>query len=800
MNVEDRLRDAMRARAAEVEPGDRLDAIGTRLDAAPSRRWRRPAFVALAAAAVIAVLVGALVIVNRDDGGRDVRTVDDAPHVDLAQPAEAIWPLKSGGTRYDTAEAAAVGFARDYLGLSSADLRNGDAAVSPVRVEVAGMVVVVEQLRGERGWWVTGSTADGVRVARPIAGETVGPGKVAVAGCAEGSGGPVRMEVRGDGVDAPLGQGESLSSSCDFAADLAGHYPAVGHGAVVAWARDRKAATVVRVSFEPRAQPLEAMWPIAATAVRFDTPAAAAESFAKDYLHIAEPGAAGTPVEVGDATQVPISRMTVHVRRLTAEAGWWVTGSEADDITVEKPEAGGSYTPDEEVAGCAGVAAVGIGLQYDGSPAFGLGGIQTQNCVYHGLPADQRPHPVAPAGAVVVAAVDDQLRPLRATVVRVRIPPSAPRLTGAELAEVAWPPTGFDRPYDTAAQAATQFALDVLGFRAVAGDPVVRRISDVKATVTVRPTDGGPETRVSTVRVDGRGWLATGADADGLVIEQPTAAGAVDVNGPATVNGCSVSAVPPTLAIRDDAPNASPLAEQALGAEPDCRVTATVTLGRRPSTRYGTVVLTLEDPLHQVVQAAAVRIAFTAGAPAATTTTTIAAGPPADALAEVSATEPEVAAERWAATVAGDEVLRVVAHRPVGELPGAMEEVDLRQPYGGPVTTVTVRRSGDQWWAVAATTPNLLVDEPASMADVATPIHVTGRSQAFEAQIVLQVVQRGQVISETAAMGGSSELQPFSTDVAVPKATPGRATLLVLTRSAKDGSVAEVTAVPITFR
>jgi hypothetical protein len=207
-----------------------------------------------------------------------------------------------------------------------------------------------------------------------------------------------------------------------------------------------------------------------------------------------------------------------------------------------------------------------------------------------------------------------------------------------------------------------------------------------------------------------------------------------------------------------------------------------------------------DQTTHHVVQAAAVRIAFAPPTGSTGTTTTMpGAEPPGDALGDVWGSEPEVAAERWAATVAGDGVLRAVGHRPVGELAGAMEEVDLRQADGGPVTTVTVRKDNGAWWAVAATTPNLLVDEPAAMAEVGSRIHVTGRSQAFEAQIVLQVVQNGAVIAETTAMGGSSELQPFAADVEVPRAAGGRATLLVLTRSARDGTVAEVTAVPITF-
>ena len=94
------------------------------------------------------------------------------------------------------------------------------------------------------------------------------------------------------------------------------------------------------------AQPVEAVWPFAATAARFTDPLTAAFSFAHDYLGMTQPllGA----FQRGDSRSGEFSLRanatgpvtTVMVRQLTADNTWWVIGAACADIADYAQRAG----------------------------------------------------------------------------------------------------------------------------------------------------------------------------------------------------------------------------------------------------------------------------------------------------------------------------------------------------------------------------------------------------------------------------------------------------------------------------
>ena len=98
-------------------------------------------------------------------------------------------------------------------------------------------------------------------------------------------------------------------------------------------------------SFAPTADPAQALWPRAHSSQRFESPVAAAQSFAVDFLGLVDPIVG--ELREGDARsgEVPIypieggPETTVLVRQLEDDT-WFVIGSDTADITLESPAAG----------------------------------------------------------------------------------------------------------------------------------------------------------------------------------------------------------------------------------------------------------------------------------------------------------------------------------------------------------------------------------------------------------------------------------------------------------------------------
>lgn len=173
--------------------------------------------------------------------------------------ATAVWPHARSSTRYADPQAAARGFAVDYVGVpnpSVGPFQAGDGRSG--EVQVGGMRVLVRQLGGDGSWWVLGSIADRVRLDTPT-GLDVISSPVRLRGRSSAFEGNVTVEVREDGNRFPLGTGyvtggagpalEPFDGTVTFSEPTA-----AAAGAVLLFERSAAdgrvhAATVIRVYF-----------------------------------------------------------------------------------------------------------------------------------------------------------------------------------------------------------------------------------------------------------------------------------------------------------------------------------------------------------------------------------------------------------------------------------------------------------------------------------------------------------------------------------------------------------------------
>jgi hypothetical protein len=130
-------------------------------------------------------------------------------------------------------------------------------------------------------------------------------------------------------------------------------------------------------------------------------------------------------------------------------------------------------------------------------------------------------------------------------------------------------------------------------------------------------------------------------------------------------------------------------------------------------------------------------------------------------------------------------------------------EIELRPAPPGPVTTVLVRQMGDDhWYVIGSSTPDIVVDDPIAGTAIDAPLVVAGQALAFEGTVNVSVVERGATdpLGEGIVTGsGGGELAPFSGQIDWANPGGGRGSVLFWTVSAEDGSVMQVTAIPVGF-
>ena len=111
-------------------------------------------------------------------------------------------------------------------------------------------------------------------------------------------------------------------------------------------------------TFAPTVDPANAIWPRVNTSQRFESPVAAAQSFAVDFLGFTDPVVG--EYQAGDlrSGEVPIRPLadgpvtTVLVRQLEDDT-WFVIAADTEDITIDEPEPGADIDCPVRVAGTA---------------------------------------------------------------------------------------------------------------------------------------------------------------------------------------------------------------------------------------------------------------------------------------------------------------------------------------------------------------------------------------------------------------------------------------------------------------
>ncbi len=131
-------------------------------------------------------------------------------------------------------------------------------------------------------------------------------------------------------------------------------------------------------------------------------------------------------------------------------------------------------------------------------------------------------------------------------------------------------------------------------------------------------------------------------------------------------------------------------------------------------------------------------------------------------------------------------------------------EVPVQSSPTGPETLVLVRQlaNDSSWWVLGAVASDIQIDAPQALAAVTSPLRVSGRSTAFEAVVNLALYQDGTTVplARGTAMGGSmGQMAPYATNLHFATASSPYGTLVVFTRSAKDGSVLEASAIRVRF-
>jgi len=181
------------------------------------------------------------------------------------QPATwtAVWPTTSSTTRYRTPQAAAQGFATDYLHmvdpvLSPFQAGDGRSGEVPIRSTATGPITtaMVRQLGTDSSWWVLGAATPNIALTQPTWASTI-TSPVPLAGSCMAFEGTVQVQVREDGNSTPIGKGFVTGGAMGmepFDDSLTFTRASTPYGAVVAYATSAAdgsitEATVVRIRF-----------------------------------------------------------------------------------------------------------------------------------------------------------------------------------------------------------------------------------------------------------------------------------------------------------------------------------------------------------------------------------------------------------------------------------------------------------------------------------------------------------------------------------------------------------------------
>jgi hypothetical protein len=132
-------------------------------------------------------------------------------------------------------------------------------------------------------------------------------------------------------------------------------------------------------------------------------------------------------------------------------------------------------------------------------------------------------------------------------------------------------------------------------------------------------------------------------------------------------------------------------------------------------------------------------------------------------------------------------------------------EVEIRSVDTGPATVVFVRQltDDDSWWILGAASENITIDEPEALAEVMSPLTVSGTALAFEGTVDVQLRAdgNGEPIFEGFVTGsGGPEPGPYSETFEFTSPGEIGGALVMLSLSSEDGSTLDASAMRIFFR
>jgi hypothetical protein len=132
-------------------------------------------------------------------------------------------------------------------------------------------------------------------------------------------------------------------------------------------------------------------------------------------------------------------------------------------------------------------------------------------------------------------------------------------------------------------------------------------------------------------------------------------------------------------------------------------------------------------------------------------------------------------------------------------------EIEIRSFDTGPVTVVFVRQltDDDSWWILGAASENITIDEPEALAEVTSPLTVSGTALAFEGTVDVQLRADGNgepIFEGFVTASGGPEIGPYSEtfEFTSPGETGGA--LVMRSLSSEDGSTLEASAMRIFYR
>jgi hypothetical protein len=126
----------------------------------------------------------------------------------------------------------------------------------------------------------------------------------------------------------------------------------------------------------------------------------------------------------------------------------------------------------------------------------------------------------------------------------------------------------------------------------------------------------------------------------------------------------------------------------------------------------------------------------------------------------------------------------------------------LSRPNGTP-TVVHVRQVDNDWAVIGASNANITVTQPTALAEIASPMMLTGSATAFEGTVDVRLYSDGSedpIVEGFVTGSGGPEPGPFGEIFEWTEVTSTGATLVMTSTSPETGSVVDAAAVRLRFR